>query len=523
MRKWTRPIKRRFHSAGEASASSVSGIPVLSREAPAEQRARSIRSYLQQLGSFYQCFALYLSSRIDVLPAAYCHEFSLTPDSAPPLSEAVVAQLLAEEYGSDTAGVFLEFDFVPARSALISQTHLAKLRNGTPVLAIVLRPEYHALQPTHAPLLDKQLLHKIFAEMPVEGTIADFTEALQRRTNFILRADSLQLLAADKSLSGLLAAPKIHRALCRSKILLLEQCEEKSIAQFVQLHPYHKEELAVRLCQLWLEQAIFGTCYPVGFQGEDIAIRDGGKVCLCDGDLTRLPRLAQANLWNYLLATVMDDPDRAAMHLLQEMFHLGNSPAEPERFRSNFRQAASFGVLEPILGTNSNSLAQLVFQHWKTATEHGYRPPSHLLAFYRGLFAIARIARTLSPMRDPLREGLEELRSTKTFQRAGRLRDLSYWLDDIDKFATAFAELPITINEALSIAAEAPRDYMALGRTQQPTEPKRRHLLGSIEVVFLVAAAVFLSNFSGMARWTAKLAALAIMLAGCLLLRQIED
>jgi predicted unusual protein kinase regulating ubiquinone biosynthesis (AarF/ABC1/UbiB family) len=522
MRNWTRPIKRRFHSARDASASSASAIPVLSAAAPAEQRARSIRSYLQQLGSFYQCFALYLSSRIDILPAEYCHEFSLTPDSAPPLSEAVVAQLMAEEYGSDTAGVFIEFDFVPAKSALISQTHLAKLRNGTPVLVVVLRPEYYALQ-AHAPLLDNQLLHKIFAEMPVEGTVGDFTEALQRRTNFTLRADSLQLLAADKSLSGLLAAPTINRTLCRSKILVLEQHEERSIAQFVQLHPYHKEELAVRLCQLWLEQAMFGRCYTVGFQEEDIAIRDGGQVSLCDGDLTRLPRLAQTNLWNYLLATVMDDPDRAAMHLLQEMSHAGSSPAEPERFRSNFRQAASFGVLEPILGTNSNSLAQLVFQHWKTAMEHGYRAPSHVLAFYRGLFGIARIARTLSPMRDPLREGLEELRSTKTFQRAGRLRDLSSWLDDVDKFATSFAELPITIDEALSIASQAPRDYMVLSRTQQSAEPKRRHLLGSMEVVFIIAVTVFLSNFSGLARWTVKLAALAIMLAGCLLLRQIED
>ena len=523
MRNWTKPIKRRFHSAGDASANSASGFPVLSAEAPAEQRARSIRSYLQQLGSFYQCFALYLSSRIDILPAAYCWEFALTPDSAPPLSETVVAQLIEEGYGSDFAGVFLDFNFVPAKSALISQTHFAKLKDGTPVLVILIRPEYHLLHGNQANFLDDRLLRKIFAEIPVEGTIGDFTDALRRRTDFSIRADSLQLLAADASLSRLLAAPRINRALCTSKILLLEQCEEKSIAEFVQLHPYHKEELAVRLCHLWLEQAIFGRSYPVSPREEDIAIRNGGQVSFCEGDLTRLPQLGRTNLWNYLLATVIDDPDRAAMHLLQEMSHVGGSPPEPERFRSNFRQAASFGVLEPILGTNSNSLAQLVFQHWKTAMEHGYTPPPHLLSFYRGLFGIARIARTLSPKRDPLREGLEELRSTKTFQRADKLRDLSYWLDNADKLATAFAELPITIDEALSLASEAPRDYMVLSRTQQPAEPKRRHLLGNIEVVFIVAVAVFLSNFSGMARWTVKLAALAIMLAGCLLLRQIAD
>jgi ubiquinone biosynthesis protein len=522
MRNWKRRIKRRFHSPGEVLVRGASGLPVESPAAPAEQRARSIRSYLQQLGSSYQYFVIYLSSRIDILPAPYCREFALTPDSAPPLPEGAVRQMLMEAYG-DVGDVFLEFDFAPLRSALISQTHVATLKSGGPALVALLRPEYHSLQTEPVPLLDDRLLRKVFPEIPVEGMIEDFTDTLRRRTNFTLRAETLQWLAADALLSGLLAVPGINRELCTNKILLLERFDEKSIDQFVQLYPYHDESLAVRLCQLWFQQAIFGMSYPVNPQKEDIAIRNDGQVSFRECDLVRLPQAAQTNLWNYLLATVTDDPDRAAMHLLQEMSHVGNSPADPERFRSSFRQAASFGVLEPILGTNSNSLAQLVFQHLKTAMENGYKAHPHLLSFYQGFFGIARIARTLSPLRDPLREGLEELRSTKTFHRAGKLRDLSYWLNHVDKFATALTELPITMDEALTLASEAPRDYMVLNRPQQTAEPKRGRFLGSVEVVFIVAATVFLSNFPGMGRWTAKLAALAIMLAGCLLLRQIGD
>src|SRR5258708_11534699 len=210
------------------------------------------------------------------------------------------------------------------------------------------------------------------------------------------------------------------------------------------------------------------------------------------------------------------------MHLLPEMSHPGHSRIDPEGFRSSFRQAACFGALAPVLGTNSNSLAQLVFQHWKTAMEHGYRPQPHLLSFYRGLFCTARIARTLSPSRDPLREGLEELRFARTLQQVGKLGDLGYWIDDIDKFAAAFVCLPKAVDEALNRGAGTSQEHMVLTRPQ-PLERNRGRFLGSVVALFILAATVFLSHFPRMDRWTAKLAAIALMLAGWLLLRQAED
>src|SRR5258708_22474327 len=107
MRYWTRSIKRKPHSPGNAPMNSISDLPMFAQARTPEQRARSIRAYLQQLGSWYPYFALYLSSRIDLLPAAYCQEFALVPDSAAPLSALAVKQILVEENGQDAGSGFL--------------------------------------------------------------------------------------------------------------------------------------------------------------------------------------------------------------------------------------------------------------------------------------------------------------------------------------------------------------------------------------------------------------------------------
>jgi predicted unusual protein kinase regulating ubiquinone biosynthesis (AarF/ABC1/UbiB family) len=504
---------------------SISDLPPITQAKTPEQRARNIRAYLQQLGSWYPYFALYLSSRIDLLPATYCQEFALVPDSAAPLSAVAVKQLLVDEYGSDVGSVFLEFDSVPLKSGLIVQTHMAKLSSGAPAVVVLLRPEYYEFQTGHGipRSFDGRLLRNLFAEIAAEDAATDFFDTLRRRTDFTLQAEALQLMANDTASSDLLAAPSINRKLCTSKALLFNQVEGKNIGQFLQLYPYHRDIFAVRLCQLWFHQALFGQCYPVDHQKDGIMIGNDSRLFFGDCDLARIPKTAKTRLWNYLIATATDDPDKAAMHLLPEMSHPGNSRIDPEGFRSSFRQAASFGALAPVLGTNSNSLSQLVFQHWKTAMEHGYRPQPHLLSFYRGLFCTARIARTLSPARDPLREGLEELRSARTLQQVGKLGDLGYWVDNIDKFAAAFVCLPKAVDEALNQGSRAAQEHMVLTRPQQSLERNRSRFLGSVMAIFILAATVFLSRFPGMDRWTAKLAAIALMLAGWLLLRQAED
>jgi predicted unusual protein kinase regulating ubiquinone biosynthesis (AarF/ABC1/UbiB family) len=254
-------------------------------------------------------------------------------------------------------------------------------------------------------------------------------------------------------------------------------------------------------------------------QPHNVLFSDKNRISFLNCDLVGLPTGAKENLQSYFNAMLADDPDRAAMYLLREMSPTKAMRIDPESFRSSFRQAAYFGMLEPILGTNSNALAQIVFQHWKTAQEHGYSPKPHLLCFYRGLFSIARLARKLSPAGDPLREGMDELRATSAFSQLREIMDWRYWFQNSDKFASALMHLPHTFDDALTkAAAPQPSNFP---NHDLPAPRERRGILSIALVILLILVFAF-SQLPGFNAWSEKITMLALMLTGLLVLRGLD-
>src|SRR5262245_57386204 len=94
MRRWAPSTRRKSHLAHTRVRPSVA--PSVLSMAP-EERARDLRALLQEAGPYYRSFALYLSSRIDLLPAEYCREFATVPDSAEILLEQQVGRILGQE------------------------------------------------------------------------------------------------------------------------------------------------------------------------------------------------------------------------------------------------------------------------------------------------------------------------------------------------------------------------------------------------------------------------------------------
>jgi hypothetical protein len=162
-----------------------------------------------------------------------------------------------------------------------------------------------------------------------------------------------------------------------------------------------------------------------------------------------------------------------------------------------------------VLGTDTNALAQLIFQHWKTALDHGYTPSSHLLCFYRGLFSIARVARKLAPTEDSLRGGLEELDAILIADEFNEIADPGYWSKNADKFVMSMIHLPRAIDQTLSHYAGFDRNNSP-GSMADLSSSRKMPIAGGI---LLVAAIVFIFR-SDMNSWIEKSTVLALMLAG---------
>ena len=523
MRRWTsshgEKQRRPRHAFVQEDQAAEQPI-IINTSLPPEEQARQIRELFQQLGLGYSCLALYLSSRIDLLPAEFCREFALTPDVSPAIPRDEVQRTLEEELGPSLNRTLAEFNPAPISSTLLTHSYAARLASGVPVIMTFLRPECSALGrgPEPPPSFNKAIVRECFSGQVGDEVLLDFFAGLRRKSDFTGQREVLELMANDSAGCEVLHSPRIYRELCTSRILTLEGVEGVPIGDLPHNRACNTDVLARNVCQAWLYQVLQGGGFAIDPQPHGITVVQNAFL-FTGCDFITLASSTKENLWNYLMATMVDDPDKAGMYLLREMWPGRRAKVDSETFRSKFRQSAYFGALEPLLGTNSNALAQLIFQHWKTTLEHGYTPKPHLLCFYRGLFSIARVAHRLSPFGDPLREGMEEMRGNRIMGQVKEIVDWNYWLQHSDKFATAMVNLPKMLDQALTRAA-APNPAspaMESGRAAKRTGGN------DAMMIFVLVAVVLISQSSRVSPAMERVLLLLVFLAGMMALRKSTD
>jgi predicted unusual protein kinase regulating ubiquinone biosynthesis (AarF/ABC1/UbiB family) len=451
------------------------------------------------------------------MSAEYCHELAQSPLAVQPLAPSVVRQIFREELGSHLGRSLDCIDYAPVDCTLIAQSHRAKLTTGRPVTVEVLRPEYYVVQSDirWAGFLNKDVVGEVLSGLSLEDALTDFMGSLRRKTNFSLVKEALEVPGQIRG-PGSESALKVYQELSTIRILTLEQSGVENLARFVKEHPLRAITLSHRLCEAWLERALFSAYLPVGPQAQDVTVDENEHVSFHGCEFCVLPSRTRENLWNYLLAAIVDDPDRAAMYLLREMRPRDTRSGDPQSLRSRFRQSAYFAALQPILGADSNALGQLVFQHWQTAREHGYLPTQHLLCFYRGLFSVARMARSLAGAGDHMRQGMEELRATKVVDQIKDFTDWRYLFQNADRFVNTFVQFPKTFDDALTRTSK-PQGLFTHGGSDRRS---RSGSSVSVVAILLLFMAIALPQVAGVA--PQRLAIIALMLAGLILIRDLE-
>lgn len=99
-----------------------------------------LRTTLEDLGPTYVKIGQIMSSRVDLLPEAYCKELEKLRQNVKPLSAEVARAIIEEESGKTIDELYSEFRDEPLGSASIGQAHYAVLKDGTPVVTKVQRP-----------------------------------------------------------------------------------------------------------------------------------------------------------------------------------------------------------------------------------------------------------------------------------------------------------------------------------------------------------------------------------------------
>jgi hypothetical protein len=489
-----------------------------------------LQKALDFLGRGFALFGLYVSSRIDLLPAADCVVLNLITDRFHPVSFPSIEERFLAEIGRPMEEAFLSIEREPFESRVLYQTHRVGLHNGHQAILKVLRADASKWLAGDMKLLHR--LEPIFVQLGwhrdlFTSTVARFEEELARQMDFVGESNALQLFA-DQIRPDLYQVAKIGTGTSSKSFLTLTVDPEQSLSKVFErlenagpggVSVVRRKEIAQALCDGWLRQAFEGGLYPVTPISDHIYTDAATPVVIGGGQFSRLSEVGRDNLWRYITSVAAHDPDMACAHLLAQM-PVGR--AAEKVLKHLFRQVVPFrdggwthlGYLD--------SLPEHMFLQWQMAIRQGCRPSLEWVQFFRGLFHTAWAAHRLVPDEDAFGQALQSYQAERQKEQFKETFDIENWSDAMDKYAVSLSDFPQKLDGFLNRALTG--DFKMRFRLREANEHRLARntssLALSLGLLLLTLAMIvnYLSQSINDPTWLQQFGAGAFLLIGGLLL-----
>jgi predicted unusual protein kinase regulating ubiquinone biosynthesis (AarF/ABC1/UbiB family) len=179
--------------------------------------ARDLGGVLLKAGQF-------LSTRADVLPAAYVERLARLQDRARPQPYTVVRQVLCEDLGAPPEEVFARVWRRPLASASLAQVHRATLHDGREVAVKVQRPDVRAALAADLATLRVAVraIEGLEGALGLSLLLDQLESSLARELDFALEADSAVRMARNFAGSPRVRIPEVVAEFTRPRVLVTE-------------------------------------------------------------------------------------------------------------------------------------------------------------------------------------------------------------------------------------------------------------------------------------------------------------
>ncbi|MCC5829059.1 MAG: hypothetical protein JJU36_06380 [Phycisphaeraceae bacterium] len=359
-----------------------------------------LRRAMEHLGGTFIKLGQILSTRPDLIPQHWADEFRHLQDDVPPVDFSRVRRRLEDEFPGKVDELFTQVEVDALAAGSIAQVHRATLRDGTPIVLKVLRPEIE-----HTVQADMEILSLLadFIEdrFPDQGyspskVVEQFRRELMREMDFNREGRSTDRLRRAFEDDENIIFPRVFWEASTSKVLALEYIEGLRLSR---MKPDDLSDEDKQLVVARGADAVFRQCLEIGFFHADphpgnIVVLPGARICFLDCGMTGHIDPGSAQLLADLIQGVVNQDLNGVIRSAIRMSNANPSLAHDRAFRAD---AWEFVSRFRTTSIDELQMGDLLRDFFEKIRRHRLQCPADLVFLVKAITTIESVGEELYP------------------------------------------------------------------------------------------------------------------------------
>jgi len=282
-----------------------------------------IRMAMTDLGPTFVKLGQILATRVDVFPPSWIAEFEQLHSNVPPVPFEALRPALEAKYGLPLEAVFDAIETIPFAAASIAQVHRARLKDGSPVVLKLRRPDIVPKVDADLRILT-HLARLIESEMPESRRyrpvqiVGQLRHSLMNEMDLAKEARNLVVFARDFKDDDTVVIPRVYWDYCGEMVNVQQELQgipatDLSAAAAAGMD---MKLLAARGADAVLKMILLHGHYHADPHPGNVIFLEGSRVGILDfGMVGRLTETRRGQITDFLGALIKKD-EQALLNVL---------------------------------------------------------------------------------------------------------------------------------------------------------------------------------------------------------------